>query len=154
KGIRRMTEPELRIKDQDRDGVQAEVLYGLLGATNRLRDDEAAGEMLRIYNERLPDFCSTPPRRLAGRACIAKHDTDVAITEIERVARRGVARGLEISRRHDMAPLWDPWWTPVWDAVAATGLPLHFHTIGSGNRPDTSKLAPKVALAARAAGIT
>jgi len=42
----------------------------------------------------------------------------------------------------------------VWDAVAATGLPLHFHTIGGGNRPDTSKLAPKVQLAARAAGIT
>jgi predicted TIM-barrel fold metal-dependent hydrolase len=31
---------------------------------------------------------------------------------------------------------------------------LHFHTIGGGNRPDTSKLAPKVQLAARAAGIT
>ncbi len=31
-------------------------------------------------------------------------------------------------------------------------LPLHFHTIGGGNRPDLSKLAPKTALAARAAG--
>ena len=28
----RLTEPELRVKDQDRDGVQAEVLYGILGA--------------------------------------------------------------------------------------------------------------------------
>ena len=70
------------------------------------------------------------------------------------MARRGGVRGLEISRRHDMAPLWDPWWNPVWNAVAATGLPVHFHTIGSGNRPDISKLAPKVQLAARAAGIT
>ena len=35
KGIRRMTDPELRIKDQDRDGIQAEVLYGILGATSR-----------------------------------------------------------------------------------------------------------------------
>ena len=32
-GIRRLTDPELRLKDQDRDGVQAEVLYGILGAT-------------------------------------------------------------------------------------------------------------------------
>jgi len=154
KGIRRMTEPELRIKDQDRDGVQAEVLYGILGATNRLKDDEAAGEMLRIYNEWLDEFCATHPDRFAGLACIPNHDIEAATTEIERVARRGVARGLEISRRHNMAPLWDPWWNPVWDAVAATGLPLHFHTIGSGNRPDTSKLAPKVQLASRAAGIT
>jgi hypothetical protein len=48
KGIRRLTDPDLRLKEQDRDGVQAEVLYGILGATNRLNDDEAAGTMLRI----------------------------------------------------------------------------------------------------------
>lgn len=30
KGIRRLTEPTLRLGDQDRDGVQAEVLYGIL----------------------------------------------------------------------------------------------------------------------------
>jgi hypothetical protein len=32
KGIRRPTDPVLRAKDVDRDGVQAEVLYGILGA--------------------------------------------------------------------------------------------------------------------------
>jgi uncharacterized protein len=45
KGVRRLTDPDLRLKDQDRDGIQAEVLYGILGATSRLADDEAAGEM-------------------------------------------------------------------------------------------------------------
>jgi len=154
KGVRRITDPELRLKDQERDGVQAEVLYGILGASIRIKDNEAAGEMLRIYNEWLADFCATHPDRYAGLACIPNHNAEEAIGEIERVARRGVARGLEISRRHDMAPLWDPWWDPVWDAVAATGLPLHFHTIGGGNRRDTSEYAPKVQLAARAAGIT
>lgn len=29
-GIRRLTEPEHRVKDQDRGGVQAEVLFGIL----------------------------------------------------------------------------------------------------------------------------
>ena len=153
-GIRRMTEPELRIKDQERDGVQAEVLYGILGASMRINDDEAAREMLRIYNDWLADFCSAHPDRFAGLACIPNDDIDAAVGEIERVARRGAVRGIEISRRHDMARLWDPWWEPVWDAAAASGLPLHFHTIGGGNRPDLSKLAPKTALAARAAGIT
>jgi hypothetical protein len=38
KGIRRLTDPELRLKDQERDGVQAEVLYGILGASMRLKD--------------------------------------------------------------------------------------------------------------------
>ena len=93
KGIRRMTDPELRLKDQDRDGVQAEVLYGILGATSRLNDDEAAGEMLRIYNEWLADFCVTHPDRFAGLACVPNHDAEAAIGEIERVARAGCARG-------------------------------------------------------------
>ncbi len=66
KSVRRLTDPDLRLKDQDRDGVQAEVLYGILGATNRLNDDEAAGEMLRIYNDWLAAFlrqASRPLRR-------------------------------------------------------------------------------------------
>ena len=51
KGIRRLTEPSLRLGDQDLDGVQAEVLYGVLGSSGRLNDPEAAVEMLRIYND-------------------------------------------------------------------------------------------------------
>jgi hypothetical protein len=30
---------------------------------------------------------------------------------------------------HDTAPLQNPWWNPVWDAVVPTGLPMDFHTI-------------------------
>ena len=150
---RRLTDPNLRLQDQDRDGVQAEVLYGILGATMRLNDDEAAAEMLRIYNEWLAGFCKVHPDRYAGLANIPNHSTEAAVGEIERVARRGNVKGLEISRRHDMTPLWDPWWNPVWDAAAASGLPMHFHTIG-GPRRDFSQLTGKVLLAARAASIT
>src|SRR5258707_15210763 len=112
-GVRRLTDPDLRLKDQDRDGVQAEVLYGILGATSRLNDDEAAGEMLRIYNDWLAGFCSRHPDRFAGLACIPNHDIDAAVHEIERVASRGAVRGLEIARKYGMTPLWDPWWNPV-----------------------------------------
>jgi predicted TIM-barrel fold metal-dependent hydrolase len=153
KGIRRLTDPDLRLKEQDRDGVQAEVLYGILGATNRLNDNEAAGAMLGIYNEWLSGFCGTHPERFAGLANIPNHDTAAAVAEIERVAKRGNVRGIEIARRHDMTALWDPWWNPVWDAIAASGLPVHFHTIG-GARRDFSKLTGKTLLAARAASIT
>jgi len=153
KKIRRLTDPDLRLQDQDRDGVQAEVLYGVLGATSRLNDDEAAGEVCRIYNDWLADFCSKQPDRYAGLANIPNHSIEAAVGEIERAARRGAVRGLEIARKYDMTPLWDPWWTPMWDAAAASGLPLHFHTIG-GARRDFSKLSGKTLLAARAASIT
>src|SRR5260370_18451680 len=91
KETRRLTDPDLRLKDQDRDGVQAEVLYGILGATGRLGDDEAGGEMLRIYNDWLAEFCSKQPDRYAGLPCIPNHDIDAPVAEIQRVARRGAA---------------------------------------------------------------
>ena len=47
KGIRRLTDPELRIKDQDLDGVQGEVLYGILGATGRMNDPDATVEAMK-----------------------------------------------------------------------------------------------------------
>src|ERR687891_97307 len=82
RGIRRLTDPELRIKDQDRDGVQAEVLYGILGATSRLNDPEAAVEVMRIYNEWLADFCSKRPDRFAGLASIPNNPMEAAIAEV------------------------------------------------------------------------
>src|ERR1700737_1358657 len=128
KGIRRLTEPELRLKDQDRDGVQAEVIYGILGASGRLNDHEAATEVLRIYNEGLGGFSKARPQRFIGLANIPNHDMDVAVAEVKRAVKRG-ARGLDVANRPDMTPLWDPFWNPLWQIAHETGLPVHFHTI-------------------------
>lgn len=141
KGIRRLTVPELRIQDQERDGVQAEVLYGILGAAGRLNDGDAATEVMRIYNEWLADFCATYPERFAGLACIPNHDIDAAVKEIYRVAERGQVRGVEVANTLDMKPVFDPSWTPLWQALNDVKLPVHFHTIG-GRPPDFEKMAP------------
>jgi predicted TIM-barrel fold metal-dependent hydrolase len=140
KGIRRLTEPELRLRDQDRDGVQAEVLYGILGATGRMNDPEATVEVMRIYHAWLAAFCSTHPERFAGLASIPNNPIDAAITEVERVAKRGAVRGLDIANSPDLLPLWDPHWNPLWEVIQACGLPLHFHTIGSRLPDDLQKL--------------
>src|SRR5437867_2469352 len=81
KGIRRPTTPELRIKDMERDGVQAEVIFGILGAATRLNDHEAAIEMFRIYNDWLADFCRHYPDRQIGLACLPYGDIDAAVLE-------------------------------------------------------------------------
>src|SRR5216117_3803285 len=116
KGIRRPTDPTLRVKDMDRDGVQAEVIYGILGAATRLNDPEAANEMFRIYNDWLKDFCSHYPDRYIGLACLPYGDIDAAVKEIYRVAKLGL-RGMELSCSWDMEPMWHPVWEPLWKAV-------------------------------------
>ncbi|MCH7936445.1 MAG: amidohydrolase [Proteobacteria bacterium] len=153
KGIRRVADPDLRVKDQDRDGVQAEVLYGIAGRTMRLRDPEAAAEMMRIYNQWLADFCDAYPDRFAGLAGIPNHDVAAAVAEIERVVKRGGLRGLEVANTVDMTPLYEPGWEPLWQVVDDSGLPLHFHTSG-GEKPATKGLEPLQRRQAHAVYIT
>jgi len=153
RGVRRITDPELRLQDQERDSIQAEVLYGILGTTRRLGDPEAAVEVMRIYNEWLADFCDTHPDRYAGLACIPNRPIEAAVEEMKRVIKRGGARGLEIANSQDILPLWDPAWTPLWDVANEAALPLHFHTVG-GQRPDFEKLPPALARVAHAVHIT
>ena len=83
--IRRLTDPNLRLEDQDRDGIQAEILYGILGATNRLNDNEAAGAMLRCAT-----FSAPMPagRRSATLAAGRSRSTILACTPSRRAAIR------------------------------------------------------------------
>ena len=152
KGIRRLTDADLRLKDQDRDGVQAEVLYGILGSSMRLNDPEAGFVMLQIYNDWLHDFCRKHPDRLIGLANIPGTEMESAVAEVHRVARLGF-KGLDVANRPDLVPLYDPFWEPLWRASHETGLPIHFHTIGPRS-PDYTKMAPIVARRAFAVHIT
>jgi predicted TIM-barrel fold metal-dependent hydrolase len=126
-GRRHPTDPALRAKDMDRDGVQAEVIFGILGAATRLNDPVAANEMFRIYNDWLVDFCKHDPDRFIGLACLPYGDIDAAVKEIHRVAKLGL-RGVELSCSWDMEPMWHPMWEPLWKAIHEVDLPLHFHT--------------------------
>lgn len=153
KGIRRLSDPALRLKDQDRDGVQAEVLYGVLGAGIRLQDPEAAIEVCRIYNEWLRDFTKYSPERLLGLASLPAGDVDAAVAETRRAGNLGL-KGLEFATTHEMVPLWDPYWEPLWAAVNDVELPIHFHTTGSKRGAVPENLPFRAQRAAAAARIT
>ena len=141
RGRFRCTDPHLRVKDQDLDKVDAEVIFGILGAATLLNDREAAEEMFRIYNDWLVDFCKPYPDRLIGLACLPYGDVEAAVTEVHRVAKKGI-RGLELSCSWDMEPMWHPLWEPLWQAVSEVGLPLHFHTFPSFS-PESRARTPK-----------
>ena len=130
KGLRRPGDPHLRVKELDRDGMDAEVIYGILAACAKMKNPEAANEMLRIYNDFMHDFCSHYPDRMIGLACLPYSDITEAAAEVRRVAKKGM-RGVELSCSWHMTPMWHPMWDPLWEAVNETQLPLHFHTFPS-----------------------
>jgi len=130
KGIRRPGDPHLRAKEMDRDGVDAEVIYGVLAAAAKLEDHEASVTMLQIYNTWMADFLKTYPERQIGLACLPFGDIPAAIEEVHRVAKLGF-RGIELSCSWNMEPMWHPQWEPLWQAIDEVNLPLHFHTFPS-----------------------
>ena len=128
--------PELRIRDQDMDGVQAEVLYGLTRSGLEIEDLEVQAATFRIYNEWVTDFCNTHPGRLYALACIPLHDPTVAAEELYKAARLGPLRGCELIVDDRTHPIYarDGYWDPLWQAIAETRMPVSFH-LGSGRIP-------------------
>jgi predicted TIM-barrel fold metal-dependent hydrolase len=128
----------------DRDGVDAEVIYGILAACAKMKDPEAADEMLRIYNDFMHAFSSTYPDRMIGLACLPYNNIEGAAREVRRVAKLGM-KGVELSCSWHMTPMWHPMWDPLWEAVNETQLPLHFHTFPATDPELRKQLEPTIA---------
>ena len=137
KGIYRPTTPELRIKDQQLDGVDAEVLYGLFTVGARVYEDvELATFVYQTYNDWAADFCSKAPEHLAALACIPNHDPEEAVTELRRAAKLGL-RGADFGVSTACKPIYHGAWDVLWDAAAECNMPVSFHAAGSRTRqPD------------------
>ena len=108
---RRLGDPHLRIKEMEKDGVDAEIIFGILGVASRVQDHAAANEMLRIYNDWLRDFCSHYPDRQIGLACLPYGDIAAAVKEIHRVAKLGHERprtAVLVGHGADVAPEREP----------------------------------------------
>lgn len=126
KKTRRLTDPAQRLKDQDRDGIQAEVLYGILGAVNKINDAKAAAEIARIYNDWLMDFCKSQPDRLVGLAMIPGNNVEAAVAEAKRVVKHGI-RGIELTGGTGAIKLFERQLDPLWAVLSEAGVPLHKH---------------------------
>ncbi len=129
RGVMRTTIPELRLRDQDRDGVVGEVIYGILGASSRLNDPEVSDVVVRIYNDFAAHFCKTCPERFAAVGCLPTSSPEEAAREVWRCAKLGL-KGAELALTHGMKPLWHYDWNPLWQAAQECSLPIHLHTIG------------------------
>jgi predicted TIM-barrel fold metal-dependent hydrolase len=120
-------DPVERLKDQDLDGVVAEVLYSTLGiAVFNVKDIELQLACLRAYNDWLAEFCTHDPRRLIGiglYSLAALPD----VTEVERCAKIGLKGIMILASESNELPYSDERFDPLWRAAADTGLPISLH---------------------------
>jgi predicted TIM-barrel fold metal-dependent hydrolase len=121
-------DPARRLRDQDRDGVRAEVLLADAAvALFALDDANAQAAAFRRCNDELAVFCRTAPERFRGIACIAAYDIAAAVEELHRARELGLA-GVAIWQTPDPRfPLQSAHYEPLWAAAAAAGMPVHLH---------------------------
>ncbi len=137
-------DPVERIKDQDIDGVSAEVLYTTYGMPLfSLPDAELQRACFKAYNDWLAEFCAHDPRRFYGIGLVSLEDIGEGVKELERCAKIGL-RGAQVWGAPPAdRPYWMRVWDPLWSAAQELAMPLSLH-IGTGKHDRRPEKAPSV----------
>jgi predicted TIM-barrel fold metal-dependent hydrolase len=134
------TTPSLRLQDMAIDGVDAEVLYGVLGVGLLFDSKELTQYVYQVYNDWVASFCDSEPGRWAALACIPNHDPQLAEQELRRCAKLGL-KGADFAVSNAVKPIYHRDWDILWSAAAECQMPISFHTLGLKPRePQASEL--------------
>ena len=136
-------DPHKRLKEMDREGVTAEVLFSDFGLpfetfsalTNsslsyvengRYQEYKSAGR--RAFNRWLADFILVAPERWAGFASISwRQAPDDIIAEVRQANAAGL-KGLTLPVFAREMPLYHPDFEPVWHVIEDLGMVVNTHS--------------------------
>jgi predicted TIM-barrel fold metal-dependent hydrolase len=121
-------QPAVRVKEQDRDGVEAEVLFSSWARIFYVLTDAAFQRAcFRSYNFWLHDFCQQSPKRLN------RHST--ALDYRSRASREGYPRVRQDGFQRRAIPpgikgdaYYNPIYQPIWNAAEETGMLMVIHS--------------------------
>ena len=134
-------DPEERLKEQDRDGVAAEVIYPSVGMILCNHPDaDYKKACFDAYNLWIAEFQSSDPARLIGLGQTALRSVEEGIEDLARIKDFGL-HGVMLpgyASCHDEGDYDDRRWDPFWRAAVELGLPLSFHILTSGNDQPTN----------------
>lgn len=137
-----------RLRDMDRDGVAAEVIYhgsqngqcfpfmdpagGVFNAlvfspVGTPHELELAAVGQHMYNQWLADQCSVSPERHVGLAYLPMWDIDAAVRELEWAYSAGLRAVNFPAPKPGIKPYDAPEWEPFWAACAERGMALSTH---------------------------
>jgi predicted TIM-barrel fold metal-dependent hydrolase len=122
-------DPDVRLTDQDRDGVAAEVIYPTVGmAICNHRDPDYKKACFDAYNLWIAEYCSKHPDRLLGVGQTAMRSPAEGVRDIEAIRALGL-RGVMMPGNPAVEDYDSQAYDELWQAAIELELPLSFHIL-------------------------
>jgi predicted TIM-barrel fold metal-dependent hydrolase len=124
------SDPHVRLLDQKRDGIEAEVLFPNDGmAIFGLDNGDTQHAAFQVYNDFIADFCKISPTNFFGIPCLSVYDIDAAVREMHRALGMGLVGAMIWQVPDPKLPFTSPHYDPLWAAAAEAGAPVHMHIL-------------------------
>ena len=128
-GVYAPSNPEMRLRHQDRDGIDAEIIYGITFGPERIPDARVRKVVYQTYNDWAAEFRGTHPDRFVPLACLPYESPSEAVEELKRAFKLGL-KGAEIRVGKAPVPMFHSDWDPLWSAAEECHMPVSFHIQG------------------------
>lgn len=125
---RKFTDLDLRIAEMDEQGVRVQAL-SLTQPMVYWADGALGLRLSQAFNDALVTAHEAHPERLIGFAILPMQDPDLAVAELERVAKLPGIKGVYLATRILDRELSDPAFFPVYERIEAFGLPVFLHPL-------------------------
>jgi len=133
-------DPIERVKDQDLDGIKAEVLYTTLGMPLfGLDDAELQRACFSVYNDWVAEFRSHNRSRFHPIALISLEDISLGVQELERCAKMGLKGAMIWGVPPKDRPYHTDIYDPFWAAAQEFKMPLSLHVITQRDQKSKGK---------------
>jgi predicted TIM-barrel fold metal-dependent hydrolase len=133
-------DPHERVKVLDAEGIDVSVMYPGLGLKlGGILDHDLAVVSCQVYNDWIADWCAQEPDRLVGVGALPMQDPVRAAEEVHRIAGMGLRAGFARPNAYNDRHLHHRSYTPVWEALSETGLPIAFHPAGLSDMPGAGR---------------
>lgn len=138
-------DPEGRIRDNEQDGIDAEIIFPNKGLAMWATPDPVfANAQCRVWNDWAWEQFGAWPEKMVPVAAVATGDLEGTLAEIERCAALGY-KALTLPCK----PIWGghdvdhvnynlPHFDPLWALVEEVGMPVTFH-VSTGRDPRASR---------------
>ena len=135
----------VRLADQDRDGVSAEIIYPTVGMVLCNHEDvDYKKACFDAYNRWIAGYCDVAPDRLLGCGQTALRTVEEGIADLESIRSLGL-RGVMMPGDPGLGTdyddeVWDPFWEAAIDMGIPPQLPHSHHSRWTRQGPPTEHL--------------